>query len=162
MRLKRYKIQFSSVLLQKRVGFDLWYRAATTERDFASSWFYHLSVLWKLQRQHAEGRRVTLWLPGHHENIQTESALFFHTISLYILPFLWTQPTTVFAQEFNLSLRSSCPVVQAKTGWAANFTSCYCSVLPTSFLLLSIFLFSCAWFHHLWFYQTYKCQRGDF
>lgn len=161
MRLKRYKMQFSSILLQKWVGFDLWYRAATTERDFASSWFYHLSVLRKLQRQHAEGRRVTVAAWSSWKLPDRKCTFLPHNFSLYPTVSL-DLTVTVFAQEFNLNRRSSLPVVQAKTGWAVNFTSCYCSVLPTCVLLLSIFLFSRAWFHHLWFYQTYKCQLGDF
>lgn len=107
----------------------------------------------------ATGNFVAAWsswkLPDRKCTFLPHNFSLYPTVSLDLT-------VTVFAQEFNLSRRSSLPVVQAKTGWAVNFTSCYCSVLPTWFLLLSIFLFSRAWFHHLWFYQTYKCQRGDF
>lgn len=64
-----------------------------------------------------------------------------HNFSLYP-PVSLDSVVTVFSQEFNLSRHRGCQVVQAKTSWAVNFASCYCSVLPKFFLLLSIFLFS--------------------
>lgn len=50
------------------------------------------------------------------ETVQTESALFFRTISFYILELLWTQPSQFHAQESNLSRHSGGPVVQDETG----------------------------------------------